>query len=699
MKNPLRNILKPIKEVQLIRGIELPVGLEFKQLVVTGPPGAGKTYYINQIRGWPNEGYIDLTKKGWWRDQTLIYRPREVHLGLPYKGFDEALTVFDQEWLDTPSEALILDLQRIRIPPKGENLLLSNWRDRYIFEFLIPDPQQVYEHRLNRQQEGYFPVDDNLSLEMVSRQTDAYGEVALYLHRAGVNVYIRSDIHQPPMLITEKGDVALPPWAVVDVAPRPNLKTLSGWKQFIFKTDKIPWFTLTNELQELKCTSRIPHDGKSLDLSTGSLHLRIAPEIPLGATKKHLRLHKNWIISQPESCTVKDISGFARIAPGETVIIGRSNKNYVHLFDIGKPVAKRQVSISNIRGDLLISPLEREIPIKLVRLDDLDNREQIAANRFTAMLETRELLDGKVIPLEPVPALALINEINDILATEPFRPLDDHSRPGGLLELPPEPTPVIIGDLHAQVNNLLKILTENCLFEALEVNKACLCILGDGVHSENAQEMENMESSILMMDLIFALKRKYPANIFYLRGNHDNFSPEVSKQGIPQGLLLKKALLQTRGPAYVTAMEMFYSRLPYVIHSASFIACHAGPPRMGTTRKQIINISDFPQLADQLTKNRLKRPHYLGGYGKAEIKAFRKTFQAPKSTPIIVGHTPLDPFGSIWQNVGTIKNHHIVSSCHEKGPGFFIRIRNKMVPLQYPAEPLLKLISKVKSAD
>lgn len=130
MKNLLHKKLKPIKEVQLIRGIELPVGLEFRQLVVTGPPGAGKSYYINQIRGWPNEGYLDLTRKGWWKNRTLVYRPREIHLGLPYKGFKEAITVFDQEWLDAPPETLTIDYQRIRIPPKSQTLFSTDWRDR-----------------------------------------------------------------------------------------------------------------------------------------------------------------------------------------------------------------------------------------------------------------------------------------------------------------------------------------------------------------------------------------------------------------------------------------------------------------------------------------------------------------------------------------------------------------------------------------
>lgn len=75
MIDPLHKKLKPIKETQVIRDVELPVGLEFRQLIVTGPPGSGKTYYINQIHGWPNEGYLDLTRRNWWKDRSLIYRP------------------------------------------------------------------------------------------------------------------------------------------------------------------------------------------------------------------------------------------------------------------------------------------------------------------------------------------------------------------------------------------------------------------------------------------------------------------------------------------------------------------------------------------------------------------------------------------------------------------------------------------------
>ncbi|MEJ2058113.1 MAG: serine/threonine protein phosphatase, partial [Desulfofustis sp.] len=421
MKDALHKKLKPITEVQSIRGVNLPVGLEFRQLVVTGPPGAGKTYYINKIRGWPNEGYLDLTRRSWWKDQSLIYRPREIHLGIPYAGIEDALAVFDQEWHDLEPDAMIIDYRRIRIPPETHSKLSTNWRDRYIFEFLLPEPEIIFERRMNRQKDGYFPVDANLDLDTVARQLDVYSRVALFLHRAGLNVYIRTTIDQPPMLISEKGEVALPPWAVATIEPQPSLKTAAGWKQTFLRQTAVPWFTVTGEIQNLHEPSRIPHDGKSLDIIIGRFHLRLSPEIPLGARKKYLHRNKDWIIRKPESCSDQKIRGFARIKPGETVMLGRANKDYDDIFNFKKDVAKRHVTITNDKGDLIISPLDRDKKVKIVRLDDQDNREQMGVDRTSVMLEIRELFGGSVTMLEKDMALELIGQVNEILAKEPYR--------------------------------------------------------------------------------------------------------------------------------------------------------------------------------------------------------------------------------------------------------------------------------------
>ena len=108
---------------------------------------------------------------------------------------------------------------------------------------------------------------------------------------------------------------------------------------------------------------------------------------------------------------------------------------------------------------------------------------------------------------------------------------------------------------------------------------ATLVILGDAVHSENIDEMDKFETSMLIMDLIFRLKLRFPENFFYIRGNHDSFDPEINKNGFLQGALFREMLIENRGPEYAAADAEFYDRLPYIICSDTFIACHAGPPR------------------------------------------------------------------------------------------------------------------------
>lgn len=692
MEDLLKKILVPIKRTQIIRGIAMPIGLEYLQLVVTGPPGAGKSYYINQIGGWPNEGYIDLTQKGWWRDQTLIYRPREVHLGMPFTGYREALTVFDKEWL-AASPPLALDLKRVRIPPSSERFFQTNWRDKYIFEFLLPDPHLIYERRMARQNQGYFPVDAALTVEMVEKQVLAYQEIVLYMHRAGMNVYIRKGLEQKPMRIAEKGVARVPRWAITNKPPRPSLKTLAGWKQLL-GLGHSNWFTITNDVQRISGINRIAHDGRTFEMLLGDQRLCFHPEIPLGV--KRNAMEKNWIINTPQACSTLEPSGFVRIKVGETVIIGTSNKAFDNILHFSGKVAKRHVTITNTRGDLAITPLDEAVGVKLVRFDDLDYRERLASDRYKSFLFLRQLYGGPIQLLPKDVALERIRKVNELMDHEPQRPLTRDQRPGGIIELDQRSIPVIVGDLHAQVDNLLKILSENCLLGCLRTKSATLILLGDAVHSENLDEMEDMDSSILMMDLIFALKLHFPTNFFYIRGNHDSFENDISKNGISQGVLMHERLIKLRGHAYAEEMQRYYDKLAYIVISPYVYATHAGPPRTNATLEDLIHIGKNESLAREITRTRLQRGTYPGGYNKSDIKRFRKALGVAKATPFVVGHTPLDPFGSVWKNVGTIKNHHIIYSAHQQGPTIFQQIKEELIPLSYPAEPLIQLINGLK---
>jgi hypothetical protein len=157
--------------------------------------------------------------------------------------------------------------------------------------------------------------------------------------------------------------------------------------------------------------------------------------------------------------------------------------------------------------------------------------------------------------------------------------------PGGLLVLPEALTPILVADMHAQIDNLLTVLSQNAFLDALDEGTAALVILGDAVHSEVDGQLREMDSSMLLMDLIFKLKLRFPAQVFYVRGNHDSFSEDMSKDGIPQGLLWAKELSERRGAAYLKAMGEFYRLLPYVVASRTLSLATPRHPRPRSARR------------------------------------------------------------------------------------------------------------------
>ncbi|MBF0218525.1 MAG: serine/threonine protein phosphatase [Gammaproteobacteria bacterium] len=189
-----------VEKLTRINGILYPDHVSFRQLLVTGPPGCGKSTLVGKLRGWPDEGYIDLTLYKWWTAQSLQMRPRQVHLGIPFNGMDEAQAVFDAAWLAQPTMPPIA-YERIFLPPEKRYFYQVDWSRRYVFEFLLPSLETLLARRESRRKRGTHQVDTVLSDDHLSRQLEAYRQIACYMHTQGVRVIVREDSDSEPMQV------------------------------------------------------------------------------------------------------------------------------------------------------------------------------------------------------------------------------------------------------------------------------------------------------------------------------------------------------------------------------------------------------------------------------------------------------------------------------------------------------------------
>ncbi|MEZ5931143.1 MAG: serine/threonine protein phosphatase [Alphaproteobacteria bacterium] len=192
--------LAPIENLQDIHGIPFPEEPKFRQFLITGPPGAGKSTLVSRMRGWPYEGYVDISVRSWWRVRTLTLRPREIHLGAPCKGHREALSVLDEAWVKD-RQSLDIDYRRILIPPEKTWFFGTAWRSRYVFEFILPPTEDVYAFRIERAKTGLFPRDRHITPEIVDRQIAFYRSIAWYFWHSGMHVYLRVQHEGRPMRI------------------------------------------------------------------------------------------------------------------------------------------------------------------------------------------------------------------------------------------------------------------------------------------------------------------------------------------------------------------------------------------------------------------------------------------------------------------------------------------------------------------
>lgn len=288
----------------------------------------------------------------------------------------------------------------------------------------------------------------------------------------------------------------------------------------------------------------------------------------------------------------------------------------------------------------------------------------------------------------------LVARAIDILDSFPGRIKDDEGRPGGLIELSSDLRCIVIGDLHANRENLAAILNHDANKADLESGSAVCIILGDVEHDDRTGYMKAMDSSVAILDDLFRLIIRYAGRICYLRGNHDTFDDRLRKSGIAQGTELRAALIREQGGAYADAVGKFFESLPVFVIGDGFVITHAGPPRGGLVREELINIRRYPEKYHQLMWNRVNE--YNGNpspkeYGEKDLRLVLDLLNLPEFTHFIVGHNPLWNDGNkigVWQNVIGIKNHHILySGSGSRAPYFTLEKGELTLKLAIDTKP------------
>jgi calcineurin-like phosphoesterase family protein len=280
--------------------------------------------------------------------------------------------------------------------------------------------------------------------------------------------------------------------------------------------------------------------------------------------------------------------------------------------------------------------------------------------------------------------IALVRRAIEINNALPGRLADDEGSPGGLIILPDDKRPIIIGDLHSNHGHLSLILDHDGNRTDIENDRAICILLGDALHDDRTGHMKEMSSSIDTLDAVLYLIARYPGKVYYIRGNHDSFDDRLRKSGISQGLEMRKALVEARGADYAAAVADFFESMPVFIIGKDFVITHAGPPRGGIVRDELVNIKKYPEKFHQLIWTRVNEFHgnpSLKEYGEKDVRLALDLLGMPEGTQFIVGHNPIWSDGNkigVWLNVIGIKNHHILYSGYGSAAPYITFVNGEM---------------------
>ena len=271
-------------------------------------------------------------------------------------------------------------------------------------------------------------------------------------------------------------------------------------------------------------------------------------------------------------------------------------------------------------------------------------------------------------PIEASLYKDLLKSVNKIIVNENknIRPKDKNNLSGGLIDLSNvEHKIIIVPDLHARRDFVKRVINYNLdnktILSKLEDNSVSIVFLGDGVHSEGEKAFERWKralreyqndyeecvhikgefsDSFNLMASIILLKIRYPNNIHFLKGNHENIKDEYKDGNYPfykyvkEGEMINCYFKKIYGENLMEYYYKFEKNLPIFCISKNFVCSHS-EPEITFNREDIINYRNNGKLIESLTWYRSMKENKIAN------KIIEQFFSTNKSNKIyyFVGHT------------------------------------------------------------
>ncbi len=438
-----------------------------------------------------------------------------------------------------------------------------------------------------------------------------------------------------------------------------------------------------------KGKTRIPLQSLPLRLSLGSKQYRLElhPETALDHKSRIIRSGK--VLLRVPDFGDDRLHREARLSPGQSLVLGITDDGCLLLPGSNVDDYSPLISLKCFGDELLLQNHSDDTRVKVKALSP-DRIARLVKRRVAILQRLQRMIQAPIGVSDPATALVLLQNVNQLLEKEAHRPTDRRGMPGGLVSLPERLTPALIGNLHAKVDNLLCILSRGGILHGLQEGWACLVFLGDAIHPQTDGTGDPLPQALAMLDFLMRLKLRFPEQIFYLRGRHDSFSPQLYEAEVPEGLAWRHAVKEARGKKYRKELERFYGMLPYLAASPRFIACPAGIPTGKLDREMLVDIRQYVDLEQSLTQSEQQNSRQKR-YGKNDLKRLRKALQLPGDTPVIIGHSPFGGTQSVNMNLAELDNHHQVFSAGKQQIGAMTVLQDGVQPLSYPTEPLTNL--------